>query len=387
VHALDALGQVRYTLNSGALAKGLDPRGFYFTNDKRILLSDSAGGAILRAAPSDFLSFVVTGWNGDSNGDWSATSNWSNGVPNVAGAQALFGGTITGPRTVTVDVPVTIGRISFDSAHSYSIVGTNGITLDAASGAAHLEVASGNHTIGAPLTLADNTVIAVTSTSALSISGNLNASGRIVTKAGAGTLTLNYARAAALSIDGGTVTIAPNGTAAGTSVIGSLSIVGGAAPTAKLDLANNAAIVNYSGTSPLATVRSQVLSGRGGSGLGATWTGLGIASSAAATANSTEAESRSIGIVENASLPLGPYETFRGQAVDSTSLLMTYTRTGDANLDGVVNDDDVTIVGASYSPGVAQPSWALGDFDYNGFIDDDDVTLLGVFYDPSAVFL
>jgi hypothetical protein len=83
-------------------------------------------------------------------------------------------------------------------------------------------------------------------------------------------------------------------------------------------------------------------------------------------------------------MPLGPYTTFRGQPVDETSLLIAYTRTGDANLDGLVNDDDITIIGATYAPGVPQPSWALGDFDYNGFVDDDDVTLLGVFYDPSA---
>jgi hypothetical protein len=70
--------------------------------------------------------------------------------------------------------------------------------------------------------------------------------------------------------------------------------------------------------------------------------------------------------------------------VDDTSILIAFTRTGDANLDGVVNDDDMTIVGASYAPGVPQPSWALGDFDYNGFVDDDDVTLLGAFYNPSA---
>jgi hypothetical protein len=44
----------------------------------------------------------------------------------------------------------------------------------------------------------------------------------------------------------------------------------------------------------------------------------------------------------------------------------------------------VTIMGASYAPGVPQPSWTLGDFDYNGFVDDDDVTLLGAFYNPSA---
>ena len=50
----------------------------------------------------------------------------------------------------------------------------------------------------------------------------------------------------------------------------------------------------------------------------------------------------------------------------------------------MVNDDDVTIVGAVYAPGVANASWANGDFDYNGFVDDDDVTLLGALYDPSA---
>jgi hypothetical protein len=53
-------------------------------------------------------------------------------------------------------------------------------------------------------------------------------------------------------------------------------------------------------------------------------------------------------------------------------------------LDGVVNDDDVTIVGATYLPGVPQPHWALGDFDYDGFVDEDDVTLLGAFYNPLA---
>ena len=46
--------------------------------------------------------------------------------------------------------------------------------------------------------------------------------------------------------------------------------------------------------------------------------------------------------------------------------------------------DDVTIVGATYAPGVANASWAAGDFDYNGFIDDDDVTLLGALYDPTV---
>jgi hypothetical protein len=65
---------------------------------------------------------------------------------------------------------------------------------------------------------------------------------------------------------------------------------------------------------------------------------------------------------------------------------MTFTVTGDANLDGKVGDDDVTIAGATYAPGVAQPHWALGDFDYNGFVDDDDVTLLGALFKTDQAF-
>jgi hypothetical protein len=165
-------------------------------------------------------------------------------------------------------------------------------------------------------------------------------------------------------------------------VSGGFSIATGAT----FDLTDNAAIIDYpeAGPSPDAAIREQIISGRDGARLGATWNGQGITSSTAATANATDAESRSVGYAENSAMPLGALTTFRGQPVDATSVLITFTRTGDANLDGLVNDDDVTIVGATYAPGVSQPSWAFGDFDYNGFVDDDDVTLLGAFYNPSA---
>jgi hypothetical protein len=150
-------------------------------------------------------------------------------------------------------------------------------------------------------------------------------------------------------------------------------------PTATLDLTDNTAIVYQS---PASDVRAQLISGRGGPGLGAPWTGNGVTSSAVAAANQASPEEYSIGYAENGSLPLGPYAEFHGFPVEDESVLLAYTRTGDANLDGVVDDDDVTILSAAYAPGVPQPHWALGDFDYNGFVDDDDVTLLGVFYDP-----
>jgi fibronectin-binding autotransporter adhesin len=349
-------------------------------------LRPDAGGLMMVALNDGvFVPPPPSVWNVDANGNWSSAANWAVAVPNRAGAAAVFSSKITAPRSVTADVPITVGRIDFDSANAYTVDGSNTITLNATGGDAQINVASGSHTISAPVSLADDTLVTVApAVSNLSITGTLGAGGVNLTKAGAGSLTLNNLRATGLSINAGTVAMAPGGTAAGTSVLGALSIAGASTPTAKLDVNNNAAIINYTGTSPAATVRQQLLAGRGGPGLGGTWTGQGVTSSAAATANVADAESRSVGYAENSALPLGPYTTFRGQPVDDTSLLMAFTRTGDANLDGLVNDDDVTIVGATYAPSVPQPSWALGDFDYNGFVDDDDVTLLGVFYNPSA---
>jgi hypothetical protein len=333
------------------------------------------------------LDFVVSAppaptWNVDANGNWSAGSSWRNGgVPNTVGASAVLGDVITAPRTVTVDVPITVGRIDFNNANAYTIAGTNPIALAAASGAGEINVVAGSHAINTSVALAGDAVINVTpAASNLSFGSNLLGVGHNITKRGAGALAVNHLRAEQLSIEGGKIAVA-SGAASGASVFGTLSIAGTpSAPTAQLDV-NGAVVVDYTGTSPLANVRSQLLAGRGGAGLGATWTGQGITSSAAAAA---EPETRSVGFAENATLPLGPYNMFRSQPVDDTSVLIAHTRTGDANLDGVVNDNDVTIVGATYSPGTPQASWALGDFDYNGFVDDDDVTLLGVFYDPAA---
>jgi VCBS repeat-containing protein len=213
-------------------------------------------------------------------------------------------------------------------------------------------------------------------------------SARIDSTAAGGTLGTTVKQGAQLSTerllqnslaleDNSRVTLLPSDQ---TSVISSLALGAGAT----LDIGTSALVVDYAGASPLATIRQQILAGRGGSGLGASWNGTGITSSAVAQANQAEPESRSVGFAENATLPLGSYDTFRGMAVDESAVLIAYVHTADANLDGVVNDDDVTVVGATYAPGAANPSWAAGDFDFNGFVDDDDVTLLGVFYEPAA---
>jgi uncharacterized protein YjbI with pentapeptide repeats len=205
---------------------------------------------------------------------------------------------------------------------------------------------------------------------------------RYLDMTGATTTNLIHAdgHIAGLNLASGEKLVAYSGVPIPVHVSGGFTIV----PTATMDVTDNAMIVNYSGDSPAANVRDRIITGRGGIGPLGRWTGTGITSSTAAAANQLVPDSRSIGYAENATLPLGPYGTFRGAAVDDMSILIAFTRTGDANLDGLVNNDDVTIVGANYAPGFARPRWDLGDFDYNGFVDNDDVTLLGVYYNPAA---
>jgi Ca2+-binding RTX toxin-like protein len=174
------------------------------------------------------------------------------------------------------------------------------------------------------------------------------------------------------------VTLTVDGSFANTaSVIKSLSIDLGAT----LDVNDQALIIDYTGASPLNLIRGWIINGRGGAGIGnATWLGTGITSTVAAS----DPDALAVGYAENSALPLGAYPEFRGVAVDETSILIAYTRSVDTNLNGIVDNDDVTVVGAAYAPGTPNPYWYLGDGDFSGFVDDDDITLLNALYDPSA---
>ena len=147
-----------------------------------------------------------------------------------------------------------------------------------------------------------------------------------------GRLVTHRLRQTGLSLAaGGGATILPDGTDVGTSVLNRLTINTGAT----LDINDNAVIVDYTADSPVATIRTRTLEGRGGSGIGnGQWIGTGITSGRAMQANATAPDSHSVGYAENAALPLGAYTSFRGVAVDVTAVLIAYTRTGDANLDG-----------------------------------------------------
>src|SRR5262249_20524455 len=88
----------------------------------------------------------------------------------------------------------------------------------------------------------------------------------------------------------------------------------------------------------------------------------------------------SIGYADNEDLAVvrasGSYTTFGGQTVASNTVLVQMTRGGDATMDGVVDGQDVAIIGTHFNkPGSGQ--WVFGDFDYSGTCDGIDVSVLG----------
>jgi hypothetical protein len=190
---------------------------------------------------------------------------------------------------------------------------------------------------------------------------------------------------AALDVGAGAVATVLAATPHKAVAVKSLNIVQGGT----VDLTNNGLIVDYAPTMSdsqkdvlAMQTRAWIISGRGGVGIGtATWTGWGITSSTAAAA---PAESRSVAYGLNEAMPFGVLPSFLGQSVDSSALLIRYTVTADADMDGTTHDNDVTIVNATLQPGVWKPYWVSGDADYNGYVDDDDVTLLGAFYGESV---
>jgi len=290
-------------------------------------------------------------WNVDADGNWSVAGNWSGSVPNAVDAGANFGTVTTAAHTVAVDSPQTVGTINFSSPNSYTVAGASALTLDVSSGQAGINVTAGSHSITAPLMLNKDTTISSTTGTGVSISGNLTAAGRTITKAGAGSVHFANVRATGLNVSAGSAKISAKGTAnsaSGTSVVNSLTIATGAA----LDLTNNSMVIDYTGAlgTMVGDVRTHMLSNR--------------------LITSNADASHRLGYGDNAVLSK---TTFGGQTVDTSSVLVKFTYGGDANLDGQV---DVTDLGALATSWQTSAPWTGGDFNYDGFVDVSDLGIL-----------
>lgn len=260
-------------------------------------------------------------WNSFAGGSWALPTDWvSNTIPIGPGSMANFGSAITSPSTITLDESTTIGSITFDNNNAYTIAkgsGNYSLILDNAGADPLINVTNGRHEIAADVQLGSATDISITANSAMKFSDDLTGKVHSLQLAGS---TDNW--------------------------------------SAQLDLVNNDLIVTDDVFSNLVNQIKQ------GYDKGA-WDGNGIIASAAASTPGT-----ALGIELNSNGHGGAWFTsFDGQTVSANDTLIKFTWIGDANLDGIVDANDLALMSSSGK------TWRDGDFNYDGVVNADDYSL------------
>jgi len=332
-----------------------------------------------------------------AGGSWNTAANWANGTPNGAGAVARFLSKPAG-SVVTLDGSKTVGMLILDSAASYTLnAGTGGTLTFANNGnVATLQVKQGQHLVAAPISFTDPGSFDVAGGALVTASAGVAvAAGKSLIKVNSGLvqITGGVALGSGASVNvnagelradrfagAGTLTIRSGASARLTATSGQASLLSGLALDGSsgawkstFDLGKSAMVINYTGTSPLATIVDQVKSSRAGG-----WVAPGIGSTAAYTDSSM-----GVGVAE-ASVVLGisgvQTGQFMGQTVDSTSLLLRYTKSGDANLDGKVDFADLVRIAQNYGAKPGMGAWNKGDFTYDGVVDFSDLIAIAQNY-------
>jgi hypothetical protein len=152
----------------------------------------------------------------------------------------------------------------------------------------------------------------------------------------------------------------------------SVTIAGGTTPTAKLDVADNALVIDYDTTSPKETVRQQLLAGLAGG----SWTGNGIITSVSTQTIGSVTYNFRVAYGEASSFGLSG--AWRGVTLDATSLIIARGITGDANFSNAVDFADLLLLAQNYNGNTKD--WAQGDFDYDGLVGFSDLLLLAQNY-------
>lgn len=195
-------------------------------------------------------------WN-NVDGSWNSQANWvpvsgnvDQGFPNSPDDEAIFSN-LTATHTVTIPngIEITVGKITFNDDNNMNVVasGTGHLVMESLGDTSTISTAStGTFSISAPITLNDETFVAVGGTDSFTLSGVISGAGsnfRALTKTGTGTLILGGTQAntftSYLTINDGTVSITKS---AGVSAGGFGVLVGdetGAAASAKLVFSAN----------------------------------------------------------------------------------------------------------------------------------------------------
>jgi GH25 family lysozyme M1 (1,4-beta-N-acetylmuramidase) len=334
----------------------------------------------------DFL--VPALWQTNSNGQWTTISNWNtNADPSGKGPAARLPGvndTVSLDRSgVNLQITLPSGTQNIRRLFTKERLLVSGGTLNVSRYAqfdntgtvssGRLSVGSMQVSSGVTFRNTGGTVTGIVinngtynQSAGTSSVAAITGTGTIVQSGG--TMTADSVRQKRLTLTGGTLRVNASGSTGATSVVNDVSITS----NGHWDLNNNNAVIDWSGSSPLATIKSLITTGYANGA----WNGVGIDSTAAASAG----PKTGLGYAEASDLFTTFPATFSGQTIDSTSVLIRYTLLGDANLSGNVDISDFNRLASKFGkPG----SWLDGDFNYSGKIDIVDFNLLATNFGKS----
>ncbi|MFT3788892.1 MAG: dockerin type I domain-containing protein [Tepidisphaeraceae bacterium] len=261
----------------------------------------------------------------------------------------------SGSATITLDQDVTLNRMELGGV-AYSIVpgATSKSITFAGTNARSFDVTGGNHVIGVPVVMSKSADVSVVAGASLRIDNVLTATGKVVTKVGAGTLELRKQQGGGLVASEGTTRFISDGDV---TRLSSLSI---AATGATLDLGPSTVIVD--GVSSYATLKADILAGR-------------------IMTSSTDPRG-AVGYAKASDVLGGTFPTlFAGETISADSVLLRYTFRGDINLDRTVNFIDLLTLANHYG----QPGdWYAGDFTGDGQVNFADLLQLAQSYGASV---
>jgi hypothetical protein len=133
-------------------------------------------------------------------------------------------------------------------------------------------------------------------------------------------------------------------------------------------MTNNEMIISYAATDPIATIAGYIASSYNKGG----WNGPGIISSVAVSPIN--------GLLYGLGYADGKDGVVSG--LSSGQIEVKYTLLGDANLDGLVNAADFTILAANFNQPVT--GWDQGDFNYDGLVNAADFTDLAANFNQGS---
>lgn len=295
-------------------------------------------------------------WHVDAGGDWSTAGNWNSQtflpsandrviINRTSGVYSVTLNTgIHSVRSLQLNEPLEINGGSLDIAQYANLA--NVVTMNDGS----LRAGSMAHTT--TFTMNGGTV----STGAITGNGILLANG--------GVFSADSARLGTVNLGGGEVRLTSAATSVVTSIVSQTQ-------TGSFDVGSAKLVVNYTGSSPLNSIRVLL---RRGYASGA-WNGNGIRSS-------DLGDSMALAYVEASALLSAGGGSWGGITVDGTAILITKALKGDTNLNGTVDFDDLLALAQSYE---AAGTWIKGDMNYDGVINFDD--LLSVAQNYGATML